>query len=86
MQKRIEKTSSLNIDCLSILRRFWLHFGRSWRGFGEHLAVQKKALKGTIKIFDKIPIFKGFGQGLGRVWEGFGEDFPIISGDFFEKH
>ena len=56
---------------------FGLDLGGSWRGLGDHLAVQNGDLIDTVNFFDKIAIFHGFGQGLGRVlggvWEGFGK-------------
>ena len=63
----LKKQAFFHIDFSSIFRGFWIHFGRSWGGFGKHLAVQNGSLKGTINFFDKISIFRRFGKGLGRV-------------------
>ena len=59
---------------------FGLDLGGSWRGLGDHLAVQNGTLKDTINFFDKIKIFKGFGEGLGRVFGGFWETFGALWG------
>ena len=66
----------------SIFHRFFLDFGLvlggSWRGLGDHLAVQDGTQKGKINIFNKIEIFQGFGEGLGRVLGRFGDGFGRV--------
>ena len=72
----LKKQAFFHIDFSLIFPRLGLHFGGSWRAFGDHFAVQNGVQKRKINFFDKIAIFNGFGEGLGRVlggfWEGFG--------------
>ena len=80
----LKKQAFFNIEFSLIFRGFRPRFGRSQGGFGEHLAVQNKSLKGTINFFDKIAIFKGFGEGLGRVLGGSWEGLEGGWGEFWE--